>query len=333
MSLLSLKFDAPYYLILPFILLPLFVWLKHIIRQRQKIPYPPLQYQKGKKLPKFFYIFTSFFEILLIVLVCVSLASPYHSYELVSVEEEGIDILLAVDISASMQATDFTPNRLEVTKKILSEFIQRSGGHRIGVVVFGRKVFTLSSLTTDYEVLSQLVQEISLESINHNLSGGTAIGDALLYATDLLESVKQPKRDQIIILLSDGENESGIDPQLAAKYTTAKGIRIYAISVGSDEKIHVVPYPDYPDWSFHTQPSGETLQNITKVSQGKYYKAKEEHVLSEIFENISQLEQSALKVDHFKRKKSLRYLINPVLAVLFVVMILLRVFLLRRPLK
>src|SRR5688572_27553091 len=135
---LDFHIDYPWVLLLLLAVLPAYAVLKYKIRKRNVVPYPPLQYKTGRNLPKWLYGIATALEVLLIITTFLSLAGPYRSFEVVSVEEEGIDVMLTIDISSSMQAQDFPPNRLEATKQIVSEFVRKSGGNRVGIVVFAK---------------------------------------------------------------------------------------------------------------------------------------------------------------------------------------------------
>lgn len=306
---------------------------KYFLRKQSTIAYPPLQYKTGSRLPKLLYGVMTGLEVLLLIVTFVSLAGPYKSFELVSIEEEGIDVALVVDISLSMQANDFTPNRLEATKMIVSDFVRKSGGNRLGIVVFAKHVFTLAPLTTDHTLLYDLIDGLSTNTIDHVASGGTAIGDAMLYGADLLNSAKIKNRAQVMVLLTDGESNDGMGLELPTKHAKLSDIKIHTIGIGSVTPILVVPDPKQPDWSFETKLVEEPLIRIATETGGFYYKAEGNDVLQKIFDELARLERTPLKVDNFKQKKYYRYVFNFTAAALFLAVILLRVLFLRRPLK
>lgn len=334
MSFFGLQFEHAWVLILILMTLPLYVLLTRRARKRSLIPYPPIQYQKGSPVHKIFFGLLTFFELSLIVLLFVSLAKPYQSTETVSIEEDGLDVLLTIDVSASMQATDFTPNRLEATKDILHDFVRRSGGNRIGMIVFGKNVFVLSPLTTDHLVLHELINGLSLSTIDHYLSGGTAIGDAILMSTDILKNVKIPGRDQVIILLTDGDNNSGMDAKLATRYAVENNIKIHTIGLGSTQDVVVKPDPKIqPDWSFTSKLVEAPLIEIAQMASGRYFHALNDDLLIQIFQEISRLERTPLEVDKIQQKKYYRFQVNVILGLLFFLALLIRTLFLRRPMK
>jgi Ca-activated chloride channel family protein len=310
-----------------------FATAKYILRKRSTIAYPPLQYKTGTQLPKLLYGAMTALEVFLLIVSFISLAGPYKSFELVSIEEEGIDVALVVDISLSMQATDFTPNRLEATKKIVSDFVRKSGGNRVGIIVFAKHVFTLAPLTTDHSLLYDLIDGLSTGTIDHFASGGTAIGDAMLYSADMLNTAKIKNRDQVLVLLTDGESNDGMGLELPTKHAKSSGIKIHTIGIGSVTPLRVVPDPKDPSWSFETKLTEEPLIKIASETGGLYHKAEDGDVLQKIFDELARLERTPLKVDHFKQKKYYRYVFNFAAAVIFLAVILLRVLFLRRPLK
>lgn len=334
MSLFGYQLEHPFVLLLLLLLVPGYLYFALEVRKRTRIPYPPLQHKPPSLLFRFIHPFSLTLDSLLILCVVLILAKPYKASETTFIEENGIDILLNVDLSSSMMAKDFTPNRLVATKEIISDFVRRSGGHRIGMVIFAMHVFTLSPFTTDHIVLRELIEGLNLYTIDHVLSGGTAIGDAILRGTEICNEVRIDGRDQIMILLTDGDNNSGIDNELATRYALEHKIKIYTIGIGSTEDITVYPDPEKsPDWFFDSRLVEEPLQKIAEQTGGRYFHAKGKEVLSEIFNEIAKLEQTPLKTEQFKQKKYKRHNLVLWSAVLFFVSLLLRTAFIRRPLK
>ncbi|HNA08677.1 MAG TPA: VWA domain-containing protein, partial [Leptospiraceae bacterium] len=164
--------------------------------------YAPLQYKTPHN-KRINYLYASYLvEGLILISLIIGLSDPHTVTERNLIQEDGIDIALVLDVSASMQAADFKPNRLDAMKEIAKDFVKRSGGNRIGVYIFAQDTFTQTPLTTDHSVLIELIESISFKVIDHSESGGTAIGDALLATTDGLQKAKKPKRDQAIILIT-----------------------------------------------------------------------------------------------------------------------------------
>lgn len=325
--------DAPWTLIGLLIVLPIFLMATFIFRKRQLFDYPPLQHQKPKKAHKIIFGAHTILITLMLSSLFVSLANPYKTTEMISIEENGIDILVTCDVSSSMQATDFSPTRLEATKKIVSDFVRRSHGHRIGMLVFGKHVFTLSPMTTDHLFLQDLIDGLSLNTIDHELSGGTALGDGLLRSVDILRNIKTEGRSQVVILLTDGDNNYGVEPELAAKFAKKYGIKVYTIGIGSTELIDVYPDPQDKSFSFKSQLVEAPLEKIAQITGGQYYHAVNQQILQQIFIEISKLEQTPLEIDRVSQKKYERFPFNLTAALCFIAAFILQVLFIRRPLR
>ena len=213
---------------------------------------------------------------------------------------------MVLDISSSMLADDFPPNRLEAVKKTAKEFIKSRVGDRIGVVVFAGQSFIQCPLTTDVEVLLNLVDEIDIASKDVD---GTAIGMAIANATNRLrESLSESK---IMILLSDGSNNSGeIDPPTAAKLANEFGIKIYTIAAGTDNSISRIPGRGMVRNEIDTN----TLKDISKETGGQFFRATDKEALSQIYARIDELERSEIEVRNFTEFEELfRWFLVPAL--------------------
>jgi Ca-activated chloride channel family protein len=334
MTILSYKFDSPMVIVTLLAVIPLYLYFQFKARQTQVIPYPPLQYKAGKSWLRTIFGLFIITDLLLLILLFISLANPYKKTEAVSIKEDGLDVLLAIDVSASMQALDFPPNRLEATKTIVNEFVRRSGGNRVGIMVFAKHVFTLSTLTTDHLILKNHIDGLSLDTIDHYKSGGTAIGDAILRGTEILKTAKIPGRDQVMILLTDGDSNVGSEIGLATKYAIENHVRIHTIGIGTTAEIEVRPDPkNQPDWFFTTKLIEAPMKEIAQVTLGRYFHAANKEIMSDIFIELSRLERTPLEIDRLQQKKYARFPLNASVAGLFTLSIILRVLFLRRPLK
>ena len=245
-------------------------------------------------------------EILVAVLIIIALARPQKVEELSQNKIDVIDILMVLDISSSMLADDFPPNRLEAVKNTAKEFIRSRKDDRIGVVVFAGQSFIQCPLTTDIEVLLNLVDEIDVASKDFD---GTAIGMAIANATNRLrESLSESK---IMILLSDGSNNSGeIDPSTAAKLANEFGIKIYTIAAGTDNSISRIPGRGM----IRNEIDINTLKDISKETGGQFFRATDKEALSQIYGKIDQLERSQIEVRNFTNYKELfRWFLLPAL--------------------
>lgn len=238
---------------------------------------------------------TGFFFLALILIV-IALARPQRSNERVEQYTEGIDILLVMDISESMDLQDFTPNRLEAAKNTAIEFINGRFGDRIGMVVFAGEAYSLAPLTNDYELLTSMIADISFEMIEPK---GTAIGSAIAAGTNRMKESDTPSK--VMILLSDGESNAGnVDPLFAAQLASAFNIKIYTIAVGKDG---MVPYGT----DFFGRPQmvesyldETTLREIARIGNGEFYRASDGGTLQQIFERIDTLEKAEILENRYK---------------------------------
>jgi len=230
-----------------------------------------------------------------IALFFVAFARPRSGTEVREISSKGVDIMLALDISSSMQAEDFKPhNRLYVAKEELKKFVSRRVNDRIGLVVFSRHSFTQCPLTVDYGVLLRFVDQIDVGAIED----GTAIGMAIANGVNRLR--ESDAKSKIIILLTDGENNAGeIDPITAAGLATAFNIKIYTIGAGRpgnamypvDDPLFGKRYVYQP-----TKINEESLQEIAKVTGGKYFRARSEKELEQIYTEIDSMEKTEIQV-------------------------------------
>ncbi|MFH0866897.1 MAG: VWA domain-containing protein [Bacteroidota bacterium] len=239
-------------------------------------------------------------RMLAVALLIVAMARPQTSSSSTDVSVEGIDIVMAMDISGSMLAEDFKPNRLEASKEVAMDFIDGRPNDRIGLVVFSSEAFTQCPLTTDHSVMKNLFKDIYSGMIDD----GTAIGDGLATAVNRLRTSEAVSK--VIILLTDGINNTGsIDPTTAAEIAKLYGMRLYAIGVGT---LGMAPYP------FKNSMGGITYQNVdvkidetllksmTEFTGGKYFRATSKTKLEEIYKEIDKLEKSKIDVTEFSRK-------------------------------
>lgn len=233
---------------------------------------------------------------LVLALMIIALARPQTTNEQVDQWTEGIDIMLAIDISQSMQIEDFIPNRLEAAKKTAKDFIDGRMNDRVGVVVFAGDAFSLCPLTTDKELLNNYIDDIKFDLIENR---GTAIGSALAVATNRMrESLSASK---VVILLSDGENTAGnIDPKTAAELAHAFNIKIYTIGIGREGEV-----PMGKDFFGRTRmvPNNmdeSTLREIAKIGEGQYYRASDNAALEQVFDRIDSYEKAEIKETRFK---------------------------------
>lgn len=236
------------------------------------------------------------FRILAVALLVIVLARPQLHDRWEEIITEGIDIMISLDISSSMLAADFKPNRVESAKNIAADFISGRHNDRMGLVIFSGESFTQCPLTIDHTVLVNLLREVEIGMIED----GTAIGMGLATAVNRLRS--SDSRSRIIILLTDGVNNSGaIDPVTAAGIAETFGIRVYTVGVGSRGP---APYPVQTPRGVQYQSidadiDEEVLREIARITGGRYFRATDEDKLAEIYADIEQLEKSLTEVRHF----------------------------------
>lgn len=213
-------------------------------------------------------------------------------------ETEGTDIVLALDVSTSMLARDFKPDRFEAAKDVASQFISGRESDNIGMVIFAGESFTLVPMTTDKTVLLNYIQDINMGM----LEDGTAIGDGIATAINRIKNGKAKSKS--IILLTDGSNNTGVvAPLTAAEIAKNLGIKIYTIGVGSNgEALYPVGINFYGKMEYQKMPvviDEATLKSVASMTGGKYYRATSKNVLKEVFKDIDQLEKTQLDVKNY----------------------------------
>jgi Ca-activated chloride channel family protein len=235
-----------------------------------------------------------------IAMLILALARPQTNMNRQDISVEGIDIMLATDISSTMLAEDLKPNRLEAAKEVADDFINSRPDDRIGLVVFSGESFTQCPLTTNHAMLINLYKDVNFGMIDD----GTAIGDGIATAINRLKDSKA--KSKVIILLTDGINNMGsIDPQSAAEMAELYGIRIYTIGVGTMGTA-LVPVRTQFGMQYQrmeVQIDEALLQKISALTNGKYFRATNKQKLQEVYKEIDRLEKSKIDVTEFSRKK------------------------------
>ena len=229
-------------------------------------------------------------------LLIISIARPQKSNEKIERWTDGIDIMLVIDISESMQIEDFKPNRLESAKEVAKKFVNGRFQDRIGLVVFSGESYSRCPLTTDYDLLNSYIDDIDFSLIE---SRGTAIGSSIAVATNRMK--ESNSKSKVLILLSDGDNTAGnIDPITAAKIANAYNIKIYSIAVGKEGRV-----PFGKDFFGNTRFVENTLdesnlKEIAKIGGGMFFRAANNESLKEIFEIIDTYEKVEIKESRYK---------------------------------
>ncbi|NSW94054.1 MAG: VWA domain-containing protein [Bacteroidales bacterium] len=243
-------------------------------------------------------------RVITVTILILILARPQSSDKFQDVTTEGIDIMLALDISGSMLARDFKPDRLEASKNVATEFISGRPYDRIGLVVFSGESFTQCPLTTDHAVLINLLREIESGMIED----GTAIGNGLATAVNRIKD--SDAKSKVIILLTDGVNNRGeVAPSTAADIAKTYGIRVYTIGVGS---MGTAPYPVQTPFGVQYQNmqveiDEPLLKDISAKTGGRYFRATDNNKLVEVYAEIDKMEKSKIDVRQYTRKEE-RYM-------------------------
>lgn len=265
---------------------------------------------------------------LVVALVIVAMARPQSAEQHSNSNAEGIDIIMSLDISGSMLARDFQPDRIGAAKDLGSKFIIERPTDRIGLVVFAGESFTQSPLTTDHVSLVNLLNQIQSGMI----TDGTAIGNGLATAVNRLKESDSPSK--VIILLTDGVNNSGqIDPMGAAQIAADYGIRVYTIGVGTKG---VALSPTVNEWgavSFvqaKVEIDEDILTKIAQTTGGQYFRATDNTSLQEIYAQINQLEKSKVEVENFVKYAEVYHLFLLAALILLMVEIISRYLFLRQ---
>ena len=231
-----------------------------------------------------------------LVMIVIAIARPRSAGTMEKVDTEGIDIILAMDVSTSMLARDLTPDRISASKDIAIEFISQRPSDRMGIVVFAGESFTQCPLTTDRATLINLMKEVQTDLIED----GTAIGNGL--ATAVARMKDSDAKSRVVILLTDGVNNRGeISPQMAAEIAKTYGVRVYTIGVGKEG---MAPYPVQTPWGIEVQNvqveiDEKLLSEIAESTGGRYFRATDNTKLAEIYGEINKMEKAKTTVDSF----------------------------------
>ena len=298
----QLTFENPNLLYLLLLLVPVIVW--YVFNHKRTHASIQVSTIKGIGKNHITYkhilrhvVFT--FRILVMALIIVAIARPQSTLNWKNEESEGIDIVLALDVSSSMLARDFEPDRLEAAKDLAIQFIAGRRNDRIGLVVFSGESFTQCPLTTDHSVLINLFKDVKSGIIED----GTAIGMGLANAVSRLKD--SDAKSKVIILLTDGVNNQGaIAPATAADLAQTFGIRVYTIGVGTEG---VAPYPMNTPFGVQlrnmpVEIDEEVLTEIAQKTGGEYFRATDNEKLKQIYEQIDKLEKSKIEVKEFSQR-------------------------------
>ena len=286
-------------LLLPYAAFAVWYWYGKRNRKESSIGISSSRIVRGHKtLRAVVYPYLPVLRFLAIFILIIALARPGKGVDSTSVKSYGIDIMIALDISASMRGEDFEPkNRMFVAKEAVKSFIAMRPNDRIGVVIFSGDAYLQSPLTADHTMLNDLIDEIDFDSVSED---GTAIGDALSLCASRLDEPNT--KGKLILLLTDGVNNRGIiDPKTAAEACAGMGIRVYAVGIGKEGP---VPYPVSNGFSIfkqmiNNQFDEKAIRELTDATGGTFYRAQSSGVLWENIKEIDRLEKSEFSVTSY----------------------------------
>lgn len=298
----GLTFKNPELFYLLLVILPMAAW--YIFRQKRntasiQVSSTASVFRAPKTIRHYLRHLIFVCQVIAIAFFVVVLARPQSSSNWENVTTEGIDIIISLDISSSMLARDFSPDRLEAAKNVAMEFISGREYDRMGFVVFAGEAFTQCPLTTDRAVLLNLFKDIQSGLIED----GTAIGNGLATAVSRLKDSEAVSR--VVILLTDGENNRGeVAPMTAAEIAKTFGIRVYTVGVGT---VGTAPYPVQTPFGIELRDmevkiDEDLLTQIASITGGQYFRATSNKKLEEIYREIDKLEKSKIDVQQYSRK-------------------------------
>ena len=294
---MTLKY--PWLLLLFLVYIPIILWWIKI----KKTEYPTLGVSSLaplKNAPRSFKLILLYFSKALLLaslgFIIVALARPQSKDSMSSRSIEGTDIVLALDISGSMEAADIQPSRFEKAKQLSSRFVENRPEDNVGLVIFSGEAISIMPLTNDLAAVRKAIENIKMGQ----LSNGTAIGDGLVSAINRV--IPGNAKSKSIILLTDGSNNAGdVAPTTAADIAARKGIKVYTIGVGVDGKMQVADPTGYATTTMETTIDEPTLKEIASKTGGKFFRATSAKALENVFEEIDSLEKTRMNVEGYSR--------------------------------
>lgn len=290
-----MTFLYPGILWLLLMLVPLIVW--YVLKQHNANPSigistlrPLAKFRNSWKVWIIHFCFA--LRLLCIAAIIVALARPQSHDSIRNSKVLGTDIVIAMDISGSMSATDFKPNRFEAAKEVATNFVNSRPNDNMGLVVFAGESLSLMPLTNDRAALVNAIANVNMGDLND----GTAIGDGLSSAINRISQGNAKSKS--IILLTDGSNNAGdVPPVTAAQIAKQKGIKVYTIGVGTNGKVQIADPYGFSSTTLETKIDEPLLKNMANLTGGKYFRAKDERMLKHVFDEIDSLEKSSIDVN------------------------------------
>lgn len=298
---MTMQFNDPLFLLLflPLIGFAVFYWLKKWNRRERSIPLSSTSLASGKRsFRALTYPYLPVLRFAAIALLIVALARPGRGFDYTKVTSYGVDIMIVQDLSISMLAVDMKPqNRLFVSKELTKKFVSKRKTDRIGLVFFSGKAYLQAPLTTDYEIVNELIDEADYDLID---DPGTCVGDAITLAC--AHMVDSPTKSKIILLLTDGDSNHGmVNVETAAKIAKQSGIKIYAIGVGTQQKTKVeISYgPAAGARGYVNGYNKKVLQDISASTGGQFFEAATTELFQQYIAKIDELEKSQYEVKKY----------------------------------
>lgn len=305
-----LRFHSPYFLAL----LPVIVYLFLQKEKRGAIEVASIDVVKKKAKKSKKALFSKIFIYLSLVVGCLALSRPQSVREMKNINKEGIDIVLSLDLSLSMLQEDFSPNRLEVAKKVLVDFVKNRPTDRISLVIFGGEAYTKVPLTLDHSMLIDTIQNLGVDDITSN--DRTAIGMGIGVALNRVKTSNS--KSKVVILLTDGENNSGtMSPMAAAGIANKLGIKVYTVGIGAHERLVKSLFGSRR--IENNELDEVLLKKIADTTSGRYYRASDDKEFKSIFKEIDTLEKSSIETESFyDRREYYIPLLRAALILLFI---------------
>ena len=300
----NLHFASPWWF-LGLLILPIMIWWQYIAKKSVEpaVIISDLSGLEGvSSWKEKLYPYLSILKFIAIGLLIIAMARPQLSLTEEKVKAEGIDIMLVMDLSSSMLSKDFDPDRLEVSKMVAKEFVEKRVHDRIGLVVFSGEAFTQCPLTTDHNIVTDFLSGLQVGM----LQDGTAIGMGLATAVNRLKDSEA--KSKIIILLTDGVNNAGyINPNTAAEIAKEYNVKVYTVAVGTmGQALSPVNRRSDGEYMFamaNVEIDTELLKQISELTDGKYFRAIDRESLENIYAEIDRLEKTEIEVNVYKRYK------------------------------
>lgn len=297
------------------IFIPLIIYVFLMKKRKSALKFSSVKMLKGSGMRQTFkYKIGKYVIALSFIMLTTAMARPQLAQGNAPINQKGIDIAVVLDVSGSMQSVDFEPNRLEAALKTIDDFVKERPYDRISLIIFAGTAYTRIPLTLDHNIVRESLKEVNSESVNKD---GTAIGMAVSVGVNRLK--KSNAESKIMLLVTDGDNNAGaINPIAASELAKEMDVRIYTVGVGTDKTI--IPVDIFGQTRYQQTEGGlneDLLKEIAERTEGQYYRARDSKALSQIFDNINQLEKSEFEHDFFMEYTELAFdLIKIALALL-----------------